>query len=1450
MFKIVHTVYYNSTENRRSNFELHSSEPMLNEQLLTLIQEQITDQNPVVLVNAKAHLPPHWQTRLLQGMAENEAIHHISALSTQQHELSPISQDFNGTLAQLDQLVYLLQRPQYFLSSTFNPNCFAVRNVAALLVDESKYAINNLVVDIPADDDQAIGAAQQPDIGDQRPLPVHPLAEIQLQLEKASPQTIKTGYPGLDKKPVVLHLVMDWGGGVHQWVNDFIQNHSEMHHLVLSSQGEFFRHQQGERFQLHWYNTSGLVLNEFHLSQAITATTVHHPQYQAILNSVIGYWDIKQLIVSSLIGHAMDCLNTGLPTLRILHDYFPHWPSLNAQLDDAVIGQDKINQALQDTKHEPFGEIKATELASWRQSNNQLLQQDNITIIAPDESVKSNLLKLPDSSSFAKTLIIPHALVPLKAIEYQAQGSPFKVLVLGRISPPKGQNLLDGCIQKLANNNTVEFILVGAGTLGKAFNGCPNVRVIADYKQAELSQILTEISPQLALLTSITSETFSYTLSELLMSGIPVLATRTGALKNRISEGVNGLLVDADIEQIANKILNLQQHPATLEKLHQGTLQTKHLTVDENKSAFNKLLKLHQVRLRSYQTEGLLMPEPMVQKLQTTQRFAEKLSKTLHQTEMNLAEHSSWAKQLSAHNQHLTENIDLGRKEIKHLTTTIEKQAAAHSSEVNKLKLSFEQLEKHVGTLNDELYATKQLRDQLTQDKSVLSQAVHDAQTKIENMTNSRSWRVTRPLRAFTTYARHKRNAIKFRFKQLKGLPKRVINSLKTRGVKQTALMAKNKLNKPKPQTKATAHAITEHYQPLSVQTSTEPLVSIVIPVFNQFKHTYHCLQSLAQLADKTLFEVIVIDDCSTDETSESIKQVDGIIYHRQSENGGFIESCNTGAQLAQGQFLLFLNNDTEVLPGWLDELVLTFKQQPDAGLVGSQLLYPDGRLQEAGGIVFNDASGWNYGRLDSPDAPEYQHLREVTYISGASIMVSKTLFEQLGCFDARYKPAYYEDTDLAFAVRKSGLKVYYQPLSRVIHFEGISSGTDLTSGTKKYQVINQQKFAEKWQDELEQQPSPGSDIELARWQNQPPRVLIFDACTPTPNQDSGSLRMMNLMKIFNDLGYQVSFVPENMAHFENYTKDLQRIGVECVYAPKYSTALEYLKTKGKYFQTIILSRYYVAEPLMPMIRSYCPQAQIWFDTVDLHYLRETRMAELDNDKTAIKSATQTKLKELGVAKNCDLTLVVSPYEQQVLAAEEPDLDVAVLSNIHEIYGGHKGFADSQDIMFIGGYQHTPNVDGLLWFVNDILPLILAEITDLKLHIIGSKAPQQVIDLGRHPNIEFHGFVEDIEPMMQNTRIAVAPLRFGAGVKGKVNMSMSYGQPVVGTKVAVEGMYTRQGHDVLMADQATDFAAAVIQLYQDRKLWEQISKGGLENVQKWFSFQAAKNNIADLLAKH
>ncbi|NOT96983.1 MAG: glycosyltransferase family 2 protein, partial [Nitrospira sp.] len=221
------------------------------------------------------------------------------------------------------------------------------------------------------------------------------------------------------------------------------------------------------------------------------------------------------------------------------------------------------------------------------------------------------------------------------------------------------------------------------------------------------------------------------------------------------------------------------------------------------------------------------------------------------------------------------------------------------------------------------------------------------------------------------------------------------------------------------------------------------PTVSIIIPVFNKPLYTYTCLRSILTSKPNQSYEVIVVDDASRDDTGEMLRAIQGIRVIRHKDNQGFIRSCNAGANIARGRYILFLNNDTIVEMNWLDELVRTFLTFPLAGLVGAKLIYPNGKLQEAGGVIWNDGSGWNYGRYDDPDKPEYSYLREVDYCSGACIMLPRELFWAVGGFDELFAPAYGEDSDLAFKVRQAGRKVLYQPESEVIHFEGVSSGTD-----------------------------------------------------------------------------------------------------------------------------------------------------------------------------------------------------------------------------------------------------------------------------------------------------------------------------------------------------------------------------------------------------------------------
>ena len=624
------------------------------------------------------------------------------------------------------------------------------------------------------------------------------------------------------------------------------------------------------------------------------------------------------------------------------------------------------------------------------------------------------------------------------------------------------------------------------------------------------------------------------------------------------------------------------------------------------------------------------------------------------------------------------------------------------------------------------------------------------------------------------------------------------------------------------------------------------PRASIVIPVFNHFAHTLACLRALAAHPPAADCEILVVDDRSSDATADALHQVEGLRYHRRLENGGFIAACNDGAALARGEFLVFLNNDTVPQPGWLDALLATFETQTGVGLVGAQLLYPDGRLQEAGGVVFSDGSAWNYGRFDAADDPRFAYVRDADYVSGAAIAIRRELFLRLGGFDARYAPAYYEDTDLAFAVRDAGLRVLYQPDARVVHDEGTSSGTDTASGAKAYQLHNRERFAAHRHAALASQAPPGTLPTPAMLHRRQRQVLVIDALTPQPDRDSGSLRLVNLMAMLREEGAHVAFLPANGGHDGSYTHALQQAGVEAWYAPYTGGAPAWLREHGRRFDRVLLCRHYIASDFLPLIRRHAPQARVLFDTIDLHYLRERRAAELAGDPVLLRAALRTRRRELDLIAQSDVTLVVSEAERSLLAVDAPEARVEVLSNLHEIAGPGQPFGERRDLVFVGGFRHPPNVDAVRWFVDDVFPLVKAALPEVCFHCIGGDVPHDIRARGDREGIVVHGHVADIAPYMDGCRISLAPLRFGAGVKGKINLAMAHGQPVVATGCAIEGMHLVDGRDVLVADDAAGFAECVVRLYRDQPLWERLAQAGLDNVQAHFSPDAARATVRRL----
>lgn len=608
-----------------------------------------------------------------------------------------------------------------------------------------------------------------------------------------------------------------------------------------------------------------------------------------------------------------------------------------------------------------------------------------------------------------------------------------------------------------------------------------------------------------------------------------------------------------------------------------------------------------------------------------------------------------------------------------------------------------------------------------------------------------------------------------------------------------------------------------------SLDAQTAPLVSVIVPVYNHLDATLRCLQSIADVWFGSLpVEVIVVDDGSTDRTAGVLAAIPGIAYLRREENGGFIAACNSGAQVARGTYLYFLNNDTVVCEGWLERLVATAQSDVLIGAVGSKLVWPDGRLQEAGSIVWRDGTAWNYGREGHPDDPRYNYRREVDYCSGASLLVKRDLFELLGGFDTRYAPAYYEETDLCFGLRSLGYRVVYEPTSRVIHFEGVTAGRDPDAGVKRFQEINRAKFCEKWSAVLprhfENDPRHVHRAALAR--NGGETILVVDSYVPLHDRESGSHRLMELLKIMRRARYNVIFLPDNYADMQPYCAQLQAMGIEVLHHTENGPALmEALLAVVPSLDGAWICRTELLERYAPVVRKN-GAARIWFDTVDLGFIREKRRAELfGEDSSAWRDLEQ---KELAAAQLADVTITVTEAERSVLLSKGVS-QVQVVPNVHEQPAQRSRYGSSKGLLFIGGYRHAPNVDAAKWLCEEIMPHVWSELPDLTLTLLGDAPPPEVCELACE-RVRVPGYVADVEPYFLGSNVFVAPLRYGAGMKGKVGHAMAYGLPSVLTNVAIEGFDVSHEHDCLIANDASSIAQAIVRLYRDKLLWARVSR--------------------------
>ncbi|MBI1620684.1 rhamnan synthesis F family protein [Aquamicrobium zhengzhouense] len=759
---------------------------------------------------------------------------------------------------------------------------------------------------------------------------------------------------------------------------------------------------------------------------------------------------------------------------------------------------------------------------------------------------------------------------------------------------------------------------------------------------------------------------------------------------------------------------------------------------------------------------------------------------------------------------------------------------------IQQLNADKDELETAITSLHGALGSVEATLSDTKRHNTELSKTIHD-------LHNSTSWRLTRPLRlASKAYSRYLRRYVH-------AIARRARGGVVGAAGGEPALHDVGLRDAVRSMMSSRLDAFLNSETRMRLPSSTTPDVTIILILYNQAEMTYACLAAIKEcLEDSDVkIETILFDNGSSDQTHALLERVDGATIIRNPENLHFLRGVNAASQGAKGRHILLLNNDAQLTSGSLESAVRTLDNDPSIGAVGARIILPDGRLQEAGSIIWADGTCLGYGRGRKPDDDEVMFQRDVDYCSGAFLLTPRSLFERLGRLDEVYAPAYYEETDYCVRVWKENLRVVYNPKVTIHHFEFASSSK--VSEALQLQQRNLETFRARHSDwlALQHQPDP-SNVVLARFHApSAPRVLFLEDRVPKPWLGAGLPRAQDIVAALSSAGAQVTIFPM-LKEAENWREiwKTQPINVEVVLPlVREQDLAEFLRSRRNYYDAIFVSRPHNMADLQ-VVLSKEPElrgrASLIYDAEALFANREILKKELHGAPLSKQAQEKLVQDELALTKGSDLILSVTDAERKIMERNGMS-NVAVLG--HQVHPDLTvaSFEKRKDIVFLGAIHgdNSPNADSIRWFASEVLPALrdLLKMPDLRLQVVGVvKNAPSLMELDGNM-IDLLGRIDNLKSFFENTRLVVVPTRFAAGIPHKAHHVASLGVPMVATKLIAEQLGWESGRDILASSEPAQFARHCRALYTEPSLWETLRSNAVERISEECSSEAFSSTI-------